>query len=151
MTRSKAGFSLIEALAALAIVSMALLAFYELQQQLVRGERRSEEAIAQAELQRNALALTRDLNPMLEPRGAVALAGGRRVRWSSTPLTPSHPDVGTTGARYDVALYRLQVEVVDSVGRRLTGLSFERVGWRRRASAAPSTALSGPAAAARLR
>jgi len=58
MSRGRDGFSLVEALVALAVASMALLAVFALQQQLARGQQRHQAALELVRLQRNALALT---------------------------------------------------------------------------------------------
>ena len=128
---ARAGFSLVEALVAIVIAAVALAAVFELQQQLVRGEARSEAVLVRARLQRNVLAITRDLNPMVEPSGAVTLGGGRSVRWTSVMIAPARPDAGPTGPKYDVALYRVETLVTDGDGRVLAQVEFERPGWRR--------------------
>ena len=137
-----AGFSLVEALVALIVASMALLAVYELQQQLARGQQRYEQALALAAMQRNALALTQDLNPTASPSGEAPLTGGRTVRWTSTPLTAPRANLGyTAGAgQFALRLYRVEVEILDARRRRLGTLSFERVGWRRLDATAAATA-----------
>ena len=70
------GFSLIEALVALAIASMTLMAIFELQIQMARSQRRAAQAVEQVASQENALALTRGLNPMAQPQGRIELPGG---------------------------------------------------------------------------
>ena len=56
--RRREGFSLIEALVALAIAAMTLTAIFELQQQMIRGQRRAADVMEQVAAQENALALT---------------------------------------------------------------------------------------------
>jgi general secretion pathway protein I len=130
--RGKAGFSLIEALVALAVAAMALTAIFALQQQLAAGQRRHEAALELVSLQRNALALTDELNPTLEPAGELGLAGGRRLRWTSTPLTPPRTQIGLDGGegRYEMRLYRVQLIISDARGAYLGRLDFDRLGWR---------------------
>ncbi len=130
---ARRGFSLIEALVALIVAAMALMAIFELQQQLVRGQLRYERALALVQLQRDALALTRDLNPTASPTGEAPLTGGRTVRWTSTALTRPRPnlDHATTPGRYEVTLYRVQVDILDPRRRILGQLAFDRMGWRR--------------------
>lgn len=133
MRRHDAGFSLIEALVALAIAAMALAAVFTLQRQLAEGEQRHTRTLQLVTLQKNALALTRDLNPTAEPTGAVQLAGGQTVRWTSQPLTPPRTNTSLPAGEgaFEVRLYRVRVDIADSSGRRLGGLDIDRVGWRR--------------------
>ena len=133
MRRGDAGFSLIEALVALAIAAMALAAVFALQRQLAEGEQRHTRTLQLVALQKNALALTRDLNPTAEPTGAIRLAGGQTVRWSSQPLTAPRTNTGlpTGEGAFEVRLYRVRVDIADASGKSLGGLDFDRVGWRR--------------------
>lgn len=131
--KREAGFSLIEALVALAIAAMALAAVFSLQRQLAEGEQRHTRALQLVALQKNALALTRDLNPTAEPTGAIPLAGGQTVRWTSQPLTPARTNTGlpTGEGAFELRLYRVHVDITERTGKRLGGLDFDRVGWRR--------------------
>ncbi|HRO32490.1 MAG TPA: prepilin-type N-terminal cleavage/methylation domain-containing protein [Brevundimonas sp.] len=139
MRRRRAGFSLIEALVALAIASVTLLAIFELQLQMARGQQRAARAIAQSAQQENALALTRAVNPMAEPEGVIALPGGDTVRWIAEP----HGDeVANTGfpmgqGAFRVQLYTMTVSVQPAAGPPPAPLVFDRMGWRRMSSDIP--------------
>lgn len=128
---ARRGFSLIEALVALIVASIVLLAVFELQNQLASGQSRYEHAMALAGLERDAMVLTSEVNPMAEPRGVRSMAAGRTLDWTATPLTEARRNTGyPSGAgRYDVRLYRLDVHISDGRGRALARLSFERLGW----------------------
>ena len=132
MRRARAGFSLIEALVALAVAAMALIAIFSLQQQLARGQQRHQAALELVRLQRNALTLTDELNPTVEPAGEIAMAGGRRLRWSSRPLTAPRTQVGIPSGegRFEVRLYRVDGVILDARGRELGRIGFDRLGWR---------------------
>ncbi len=142
---SRRGFSLLEALVALAIASVCLLTLFGLQRQLAVGQRRAEAAISRAEAQRNVLALVRDLNPELQPQGAVALPDGERLTWTSRPLGPPRRALQPSGAPgpFAVRLHEVRAALVDGAGARRAELSVERMGWRRMAApgrAEPATA-----------
>jgi type II secretory pathway pseudopilin PulG len=132
MSRGREGFSLIEALVALAVASMALIAVFALQQQLARGQQRHEASLELVRLQRNALALTDELNPTLEPTGELVMAGGQRLRWASRPLTGPKTQVGIPDGegRFEVRLYRVDAVIFDPRGRALGRVGFDRMGWR---------------------
>lgn len=131
--RGREGFSLIEALVALAIAAMTLTAIFELQQQMIRGQRRATDVMEQVAAQENALALTRDLNPMERPRGAIDLPQGDTVRWTSEPKTAIRTNAGfpTGDGMFQVQLFAVTVEVERRNGRSPAPLTFDRVGWRR--------------------
>jgi prepilin-type N-terminal cleavage/methylation domain-containing protein len=138
--RFKRGFSLIEALVALIIAAIALTAVYELQLQLIRGQQHFQRALERAALQRDAMVLTQDINPTLEPSGAAPLGGGRSVRWRAAPVTPPARNTGSTaaGRRFEMRLYRLNVDILGADGEILGRLAYDRVGWRLLAKPAPA-------------
>ena len=129
---SRPGFSLIEALIALAIAAMTLTAIFELQIQMTRGQRRAEQVLEIVQIQENAIALTRDINPMLEPSGRVALPDGLRYRWTSVPKGTPIPNVGfpSGNGSYLVQLFTVTVTTERPSGRPVPPLTFDRMGWR---------------------
>jgi general secretion pathway protein I len=131
--RARDGFSLIEALVALAIASMTLMAIFELQIQMTRNQQRAALAIEQVAVQENALALTRSLNPMAQPQGRIVLPGGDVVVWSAEPRGERRVNAGFPAGQgaFEVQLYRVTVEVERARGRPPAPLIFDRVGWRR--------------------
>jgi len=131
--KPRPGFSLIEALVALAIASMTLMAIFELQIQMTRSQQRAALAIEQVAVQENALALTRNLNPMAQPQGRIELPGGDTVVWSAEPKSERRINAGFPAAdgTFEVQLYRLTVAVERAQGRPPAPVSFDRLGWRR--------------------
>ena len=133
MRRGRDGFSLIEALVALAIAAMTLTAIFELQQQMIRGQRRATDVMEQVAVQENALALTRDLNPMDQPLGTIELPEGDVIRWTSAPKTEMRTNAGfpTGDGMFQVQLFTVTVEIDRRNGRSPAPLVFDRMGWRR--------------------
>jgi general secretion pathway protein I len=133
MRPAREGFSLIEALVALSIAAMTLTAIFELQQQMIRGQRRAADAMEQVAAQENALALTRDLNPMEQPQGTIELPEGDTVRWSAEPKTEMQTNAGfpTGNGLFQVQLFTVTVEIDRRNGRSPAPLVFDRMGWRR--------------------
>lgn len=133
MRSGREGFSLIEAIVALTIASIMLMAIFELQQQMARGQERAQRAITQSAMQENALALTRAVNPMERPEGTISLPGGEVVRWTSfpkgRPVTNAGFPVGQ-GA-FEVQLYTMTVSIQPTAGPPPAPLTFDRMGWRR--------------------
>lgn len=132
--RGKAGFSLIEAMAALIIASLVLLAAYGLQQQMALAQVRYERALSLAERKRTAVVLVRDINPAAEPTGGRALAGKRRLTWRATPKGDFRP---VTGGRHEARLYAMEVTLFEPDGRPAAVMHFDRVGWRPLSAARP--------------
>lgn len=130
----RAGFSLIEAMAALLIASLVLLAAYSLQREMTEAERRYERTLALSERQRTALVLVRDVNPAAEPVGERALAGGRRAIWTARP---EGEFVLARGGLHEVRLYQMELTIREADGRPASSVTFARVGWRP-LSAAPA-------------
>ena len=132
-TMGREGFSLIEALVALAIASMTLMAIFELQVQMARGQARAQRAVEQVASQDNALALVRDINFTEQPQGQIAMPSGDQVQWTSQPLTQPEINVGygsRTGV-FEVTLYRVTVQITRQGEASPSPLQFERLGWRR--------------------
>lgn len=131
MRHRRSGFSLIEALVALTIAALTLAAIFELQVQMVRGQQRAVDAMEQVAAQENALALTRDINPMASPEGRISLPEGDTISWTSEPLGLPQQNAGfpTGNGAYQVQLYRLTVTVERVNGRSPGPLVFDRMGW----------------------
>lgn len=127
------GFSLIEALVALAIASMVLMAILELQIQMARGQRRAEAAIEQVQEQENAIALVRDINPTEQPQGNVEMSRGAAVVWQARPVGQPRIGVGfpVGNGPYELQLYEVTVTIQRPQGSSPRPLVFERLGWRR--------------------
>ena len=140
------GFSLIEALVALIIAAISLAAVLELQRQLADGQARYERALELAQLQRDALALTANVNPSAQPEGAVPLAAGRALRWRAEPLGAPALNTGSpsAGRRFEMRLYRVTVDIDDASGGAMGKVAFDRLGWRRLDRPAPYVAPPTP-------
>ncbi len=125
-----AGFSLLEAMIALAIAAVCLAAIMGLQQQFVQSQRRAEAATAAADLKTSALALIREINPDERPEGEIALPPNLAVRWTSTPLTEPKISAGFPNGdgQFTVTLYRLNVEITGANGASLQTFEVERMG-----------------------
>lgn len=123
------GFTLLEAIVALAILSAGGMALFASMSQSVQMVNRAEQAREDDTALRNALAWVEQVNPMQAPEGSMPL-GEYELRWSSRLLEPVRP--GATGylqhGLYDVGLYELDLELWrDGVLRR--ELPLRRVGW----------------------
>lgn len=128
----RSGFTLIEALVALAIAAMTMTAIFQLQVQMARGQQRAQAVLQQVTRQENALALVRDINFMERPSGQFAVPGEDVIRWRAEPRgTPRRTIATGTAGRYEVQLYEVTVQIERPGGRSPPDIVIERVGWRR--------------------
>lgn len=130
MRRSARGFTLLEAIVALAILAAGAMALFSALNGALRAQARVEANLRMATATENALALLEGVNPMQEPRGERQ-AGGHRVRWGAAVVagpTDALTDYFQPGL-YQVALYDLEVEIWSEEGleRRFV---LRRAGWQ---------------------
>lgn len=132
--RHERGFSTLEVIAAVAIIGIALVPIAALQAQLTRSQARLEEANADSTAVQNAMALLREVNPMLTPSGERRFSDGVILTWTSTPASPVRPSSNSPG--FAVQLYRVSANVRRPAAP-VTTLQVDLIGWR--AVAEPAT------------
>lgn len=130
MMRHSDGFTLLEAIVALAIMAAAGLALFVAMSQSMQMLQRAERARALDSALRDALALAERIDPVTEPRGARTVQG-YALRWSASPVEP--PRDGVTGhlqpGLYEIGLYRMRLELWrDGVFQR--EVEIRRAAWR---------------------
>ena len=134
LASGRAGFSVLEAIIAIAILSIAFLPLLELQNQMARTTialERNEELMS---AKRSALAYARSLNPMQNPDGNIDL-GRASMHWQATPISDERPALGKGGqkGRFVVALYDVKVTLTFE-NQRPQSFSVHATGWRATAS-----------------
>lgn len=109
-----AGFTLIETIVALAILSAGLIGFYQLLVTILQGANRVQGAAIAYDRQMNALALVEAVNPMEIPEGTFDV-GHYHIHWTSNLI-----DTVRQGSRYPsgpgpfrIALYRVTLSFPD--------------------------------------
>lgn len=125
------GFSLLEALIAVAVLGIGLSALLGLRQTVLR-RLHTVTALESAETDmRNAMAMTADVNPMETPEGVRELSASQSVRWRSEQITAVRRSRAYPAGDgdFDVALFRLQVSVVTREDATAV-YNVERLGWR---------------------
>ncbi len=129
MTRERqSGFSVIEALVAVAIMAAAILPLATLQGQVSRTAARQQQMQASLAAERSAMAMLRDANMMEAPEGAFDLGGGSVLRWQARPISRA---ATTNAGGFSVALYAIDARVIDGNGREIVKFSVDQIGWRR--------------------
>ena len=128
--RAARGFSLLEAIVAMAILGTAGLALFAAMSQSVQMVARAEDARLADSAIRNAVAWMETVNPAETPHGEQSL-GDVTLRWSSELVEPERDAM--TGylqpGLYRLGLYRVRLEL-SREGRPLTEASIRRVGYR---------------------
>ena len=128
--RPPRGFSLLEAIVALAILASAGLALFAAMSQSVQMVARAENARLADSAVRNAVAWMETVNPMQTPQGEQRL-GEVTLRWSAQLVEPERDAM--TGylqaGLYQVGLYRVRLELVRE-GRTIAQAELHRVGYR---------------------
>lgn len=127
-----AGFSMMEALAALAIAAAMLAGVMALQHQLVDSQKRHDATLTASNLQRDALDLIKDINPSDKPEGDISLPPNLTVSWTSEAVSDAKLTAGfpTGDGNYTATLYSLTVTVRDQSGQDMVpAFKVERVGY----------------------
>lgn len=121
-----------EALAALAIAAAMLAGVMALQHQLVDSQRRHDATLTASNLQRDALALIKDINPTDKPEGEITLPPNLTVSWTGEAISDSKLTAGFPqgDGNYTATLYSLTVTIRDQAGLDvIPAFKVERVGW----------------------
>jgi general secretion pathway protein I len=107
-----AGFSLLEAIVAMAILASAGMALFAAMSQSVQMVERAEAARERESAELDALAWIQTVNPALQPSGEEQL-GDVLLHWSSEPVEP--PRDASAGylrsGLYQVGLYRVHLRL----------------------------------------
>lgn len=115
MTHNARGFTLLEAIVALVLISTVGMATFGWINRSLDTLARIQDAQAHDLAIRNALDWMDTINPMLEPRGRERL-GNLTVSWDSTEIEARRDGVGRGGglSLYQLALYDTEVVVEES-------------------------------------
>lgn len=130
--RRQAGFSLLEAIVALVLISSmggALFAWINTELQAVE---RTQAANAQAQATVNALEFMESVNPMLAPQGEAPLAD-MTLQWQAKANTPVRDGVSYPQgiSLYQLAMYDTQVRVSRADGELWFEFTLQQVGYKR--------------------
>lgn len=132
MTRSRAGFSMVEAVVALAIASVGLTAILALQQQLAANQIKHQRTLDRLSLRQSALSLVTALNPEAQPNGETSLSDTVVMSWTSVPFTPLRRSIGipTGDGQFNVRLYHVKVTLKDRRRNINDQFTVDRLGWK---------------------
>lgn len=129
-TSADAGFSVLEALVAIAILAAALLPLLELQSQFARTAAAIERTEQRITLEEMALAHISALNIDQTREGSIMTPQGQII-WASKPAVESRFARGNAGsrARYLMTLYDIEVILRLKSGAQ-EQMTLQALGWR---------------------
>lgn len=125
-----AGFGLLEAIVALVLISISVMAVYNwISANLITISRLQAHA-QQSAAQNNVLAYLDNLNPMRKPNGTQKFQG-YKISWHSVPIEPARNQVASLSGTglYKVGLYQVTVRVIKNPGNTWFRFSFKQAGY----------------------
>ena len=138
------GFTLLEAIVALAIIGLALVPLVSYIAQAADALERAGDSNARSLAMQSALALMEPVNPIAEPTGQLALDDTTAVSWQSQIVVKPNDGtlVGSGLASFRVGFYNVHVDVTHNGGEAWFGFDMRKVGYDRLASGFPSSGTS---------
>lgn len=129
---SARGFSLLEAIVALALIGLAGSALFSWLDTTLISASRVREVNSEALLMLNALPIVEQINPMQSPEGTFG-AAPLTVRWKSRPLGELRDSAppGENEGIFRMGLFELDV-VATGPHAGEAHFTLRRVGWKRR-------------------
>jgi general secretion pathway protein I len=124
------GFTLIETIVALVILSAVTIVFYNFLSTSLNGARRVEQTAIAYDHHMNALELATAVNPMAMPAGTMKV-GTYRIHWTSRLLGDIRQSSKYPAGRgvFKIALYRMTFDFPDSVD--IAPIEVTRMGYHR--------------------
>lgn len=127
--RIRDGFSVMETLVAVALLSIAIIPLYRFQQTLSQTALRLQETAVLLEAEQSALAIMQSIDPIAEPEGELLL-GDWRLTWSAQELAREERADGYLGSSaFQISLY--EVTGTLQKGPLTRTLSVRQVAWVR--------------------
>jgi general secretion pathway protein I len=127
----EAGFTLLEAIVAIAVLLAALVPLYVLISNVSRSAFHVDQVNRLAEIETDALNIMETVNPMAAPAGSIDL-GPYAVRWeAATLIDPVNGSAYPAGiSAFQIGLYNAKIDVVAPDGRILTSFPLRMIGYR---------------------
>lgn len=123
----RSGFSLIEVLAAVALMALVILPLYQLQRSLADASLRMSRAGERTDVEQSALSLIATINPDAMAEGSEAI-GPWTMDWTSERIAhnPS-PDGLSGGGIYAISLYEVTITLTRGQDEHV--FTVRQLGW----------------------
>jgi general secretion pathway protein I len=127
----QAGFTLLEAVVALAILAAVLIPLYTLVGGAMQSMLRARDASERAANELNLLAALATINPAQRPQGQMQL-GDLVLSWQAREVVAPVRGAGypAGASSFEVGLYDVDAVLRDAAGRAAAQRTARRVGWR---------------------
>ncbi len=128
----QSGFSLLEAIVAMVLISVAGLALFSWINTSFIGLNRIQESNARAAAETNALQYLQTINPMERPNGTTTL-GKLKLEWKARPMGEPSPNILDSGSPgpFTVALYEIEVNIEELPDVPLGRFTVRLMGYER--------------------
>jgi general secretion pathway protein I len=129
---TQSGFTLIEAIVAVAIIGVALIPILAFSSEAALRIRLIADSNARSLAQQNVMAYLETINPMDEPQGRTTF-GDLEIAWASETLVVPNENlrIGTGLAQFSVGFYRVNVVVSRPSRPGWFDFTARKVGYRR--------------------
>ena len=109
LKKHQQGFTLLEAIVAMVIVSVISMSLYAWLNTSYKGAFRAIDVNAQTDVLKSARQYMETVNPMLQPEGSIDI-GDYQLQWQSRAITPIRASYsGSAKGLYDIALYDVDI------------------------------------------
>jgi general secretion pathway protein I len=127
-----AGFTLIEAVVALALIGGVGIALFSWINSNIMALSRVQDANARVEATANALEFMNTVNPMLKPEGKAAF-GNYQLKWKAAPITALQDGANYPSgiSLFQFALYDNVVTIETAEGESWFAFTLRQVGYKR--------------------
>jgi len=114
MARGTRGFTLLEAIVAMAVMSLALIPMVAFVTQATNELFRAGESNERSFVMQSALALMEPINPMAEAQGSLPLDNNITMTWESQPIVEPNTgiNVGAGLPAYRLGFFKVHVSLV---------------------------------------
>jgi len=127
---TQGGFSLLEAIVALVLLSTSGMALFSWINNNLSGLNHALEIVQKSQYRKNALALMQQINPALEQKGQTNL-GDFTVIWQAVPITPMKHELTLSGAQgpYLLGLFETKI-TVSRLGAIMDEFTLRQIGYQ---------------------
>ncbi len=123
------GFSLVEILVTLVIISTVLLPLFQVQQTLNRSSIKLSKSTKLVSSSQTVLSFLSSINPKETPKGSQSFKDDITLKWDSQVIETFVRPGTVVDPQKEIGLYRLTYRLVDKNGQELEEREIKQIGW----------------------